>query len=185
MNDSELHPAEAWTACSPGTLGRLSRRIRGQRQQQSAIRVAAPLAMIVLVTLGVWSANRPAALHESNYGGLTCQQVETNMQQYTVSQLPPETQRALAEHLAHCPHCQKKMKTMQRDEMPIGAATAVVTESPIAELMWPIRSCNDILSEGSTLHRNLATCGLNWRQWIYISVIPQLFSNTEVQQCSF
>lgn len=161
MNDSELHSAEVWTACSPGTLGQLGRRIRGQRRRQSAIRVAAPLAMIVLVTLGVWSVTRPTAPREFNYGGVTCQQVEANMQEYAMRQLPPETQRAYAEHLAHCPHCQEKMKAMQREGMPIGAATAVATESPVAVSMQPTGTRKKDLTEGFTLHRRLAISELN------------------------
>ena len=161
MNTSELHSAEVWAVCSPGTLGQLSRRIRVQRRRQAAIRVATPLAMIVLVTLGVWSVNRPTAPHEFNYGGVTCRQVEANMQQYAMNQLPPDTQQAFAEHLAHCPHCQEKMKQMQRGAVPVGAATAVVTESPIAGLTRPTRSRKDNLSEGFTLHRSLAASGLN------------------------
>jgi len=161
MNDSELHSAEVWTACSPGTMGQLGRQIRGQRRRRVAIRVAAPLAMIVLVTLGVWSVNRPTAPLEFNYGGVTCRQVEANMQQYAMKQLPPDTQRAFAEHLALCPHCQEKMKAMQRGAMPVEAAMAVDTESPVAVLTQPTRSRDKNPFEGFTLHRSLAASGLD------------------------
>jgi len=161
MNTSELHSAESWAVCLPGTLGQLSCRIRVQRRRQAAIRVAAPLAMIVLVTLGVWSVNRPTAPHEFNYGGVTCRQVEANMQQYAMNQLPPDTQRAFAEHLDLCPHCQQKMKAMQRGAMPVGATTAAVTESPVAVLTQPTGSRGENLPKGFTLHRSPAASELN------------------------
>jgi len=163
MNHSKLHPAEAWNACSPGTLGQLSRRIRVQRRRQAAIRIAAPLAMIVLVTLGVWSVNRPVAPQpfSFNYGGVTCRQVEANMQQYAASQLPPDTQRAFAEHLALCPLCQQKMNAMRRGAMPVGAATEAVTENPVVVWTHSTRSRDENVPEGFTLHRSRAASALN------------------------
>ena len=162
MNQFDSTSADVWAECSPGTLQQLSHRIRRDQLRKTVLRVSAPLAMIALVALvGVWSAWRPSTPSEFNFGGVTCRQVEADMQRFAMSQLPADTQRAFAVHLANCPHCQERMRTMQRRAMPVEGTANDLTTNVIAERISPHRPREESFSEGFTLHRSLVASGLN------------------------
>jgi hypothetical protein len=102
-----------WTDCSPGTLTQLNRRLRATRQRATVMRVAAPVLVLVCSSFGVWAVNQATAPTEFNFGGVSCTEVQANMQQYAMTQLSPELQDSFEIHLEKCPRCQEKMQTMQ------------------------------------------------------------------------
>ncbi len=103
-----------WEACPPGKLVEYARRTTAARRNRAVLRLAGEIgAAIGLFLLVVWLSpwgNRP---REFDFGGITCSEVKTEMQQYMMGGLEPEEHEKIRLHLAHCPRCQELLKKMQ------------------------------------------------------------------------
>ena len=115
MTRQDTSDVDTWTKCSPGTLTQLSHRIRAKQNRKVVVRVAAPVVLLICVGLGVWSMSGPRKSGDFDFGGVTCTEVQSGLQQYARGKLLPEERIAFDVHLAQCPRCQEMMRAMQSD----------------------------------------------------------------------
>ncbi len=135
MHPRKSRSTDAWTYCSPGTLGRLRHRLRRAQRHRLAVRFLATAALLVGIGTVAWNAKRSA---DSDYGGKSCTEVQMHMVRYTMNELEPTLRRAVTLHLAACPDCREKADAMQEPDSDIAVQNLI--NIPAERLMlhrWP------------------------------------------------
>lgn len=103
-----------WEACPPGTLVDYARRAKTARRKRAVLRLAGEVgAAVALFLLVVWLAPWGNRQREFDYGGITCRDVQSQMQPYMMGGLVAEEREKIRLHLVQCPRCQELMKKMQ------------------------------------------------------------------------
>lgn len=113
MTSSDLNSIDCWTECAPGTLSHLRQQIRYQHRKQAVLQVAAPMMLALLMGFGVWSLKSQMAPMEFKPGGITCNEVQAQMQSMMQGNLNADSQKAIETHLVACERCQQLWKSMQ------------------------------------------------------------------------
>ena len=121
-HENPSHPA-AWTACAPGTLQELTRRLRTTRQRETARRIAAPLVVLALLAAGAWTTSQALWRSEAYYGGISCHEVQANLKLFTTGQLPDALNQRITAHLRECPWCQSRLRAAHQ-QLPDEVGTA-------------------------------------------------------------
>src|SRR6056297_1955805 len=117
-----------WDPCASGTISQLHRQLQSRHRRERVVRVGTPLAVCVLLAVGLWSArgvterSGPAEYH---FGGVACSEVQASMQLFVQGRLEPSEQQAFAAHLEQCTVCQELMEAM-------GHSMALVDVRPVA-----------------------------------------------------
>ena len=109
-DDEALPPG--WERSPPEAVLRLGKRLRGRKTRRQFLRGAATAAGLMVTggTFGLWwAASRP---HEYDYGGITCSQVRSLMNDMPEKKLPPAEEARVREHLALCSHCRPLLEKM-------------------------------------------------------------------------
>ncbi|TWU23225.1 hypothetical protein Pla52o_27610 [Novipirellula galeiformis] len=103
---------DLWSDCPPGTIAHLHDRIVSQRKRQVAIRIGGPMIVVMLLALGMgrFSQTSSQPCPEFNFGGVTCSDVQTHFQAFTMHELEPAQHEAMAIHLDQCPNCRDILK---------------------------------------------------------------------------
>lgn len=135
MPRQDPHDLEAWTDCPPGTLSELSHSLHRARRRKAIGRVGLPLLVIALVCSGVWSVNLPKTPSEFTFGGISCSEVQSQLQQYVAGGLEPDERQAFAIHLEKCPLCQEKVRAMRGHTASLAATASLAVENRWSEKM--------------------------------------------------
>lgn len=105
--------SDLWQPCPPGELGRMTGRLRRQRQLQIAKRLTAATAVVLVSTVGLWwqfgGKSQPSVVSKPgegfNFGGITCAGVHRALPQLKAGTIDAATLARVREHLEKCDHC--------------------------------------------------------------------------------
>lgn len=127
MNENNLaqQPSDSeWNACPHGDLGRFVS-VMKKRKKISHLITAAEIVTVCLVVgmIGFFGFNQfsnsstPPSneIAEQYYcpGGIYCSDVIAHAQDFISHQLDQEMSHKIEQHLANCPHCQKKVDQLK------------------------------------------------------------------------
>ena len=118
MAKHSRNSADDWRECPSGTLRDLNTRLRAEKRRKQATRVAIPLAVVTMLIASVWSFGL-VSHSDNDFGGITCHQVQEEMQAYLDGTLSEEKQQAFELHLANCHRCQELLREMGVDGQPV------------------------------------------------------------------
>lgn len=105
--------ADAWKACPPGELGRLSSRLRSRRTRRAVARSAAAVAAVALLAIGAWAFRpRGGATREYDFAGIRCGRVLALAQDYAMHKLDASLSAQIKSHVEQCPRCHPRFKAM-------------------------------------------------------------------------
>ncbi|WP_442508028.1 zf-HC2 domain-containing protein [Novipirellula sp. SH528] len=105
--------SDIWSDCQPGTLSQLARRQRMIRQRKTALRRGTPILFALVLGLTVWIGSKSNSPAEFDFAGVTCNEVQTSLQQYVMGELNVDMMSSFALHLEQCSACSEKLQTRQ------------------------------------------------------------------------
>uniref|UniRef100_A0A7C2PGP1 Zf-HC2 domain-containing protein n=1 Tax=Schlesneria paludicola TaxID=360056 RepID=A0A7C2PGP1_9PLAN len=112
-NSPENKP-EQWEPVPPGTLAGIARRHRARDRNRQVFGAIGRCAVLALgIGLGWTISGRIGNLAGPNFGGITCQEVQSLLPTMTAGgQLPPEQAAKVEAHLKLCPECRRMREAM-------------------------------------------------------------------------
>lgn len=103
-------PADNWNDCRPGDLVGIGRRVRSA-QRRRALQLTVLSVGMACVALFAF-VNRGDD-DDHLISGVTCHEVEAELQQFADHTLTTERQARFAAHIERCPRCQEKLDELQ------------------------------------------------------------------------
>jgi hypothetical protein len=119
--ESEQQHDESWAPCPPGTLLRMTQRVRETRRRDATRRITSVLAVVCLLAAGAglgaatWIAARtPDAPAE--FTALRCSEIRDLLVQYGHGTLADKLRQTIAAHLRECPSCREHHRKLQEEQ---------------------------------------------------------------------
>lgn len=116
MNTQEDNGGE-WLPCAPGTLQAIGAQRKARRRRFLIARSAAAASVLgVVVLTGVLISQSLRMDQQYFYGGISCEEVQAQMDKYAMGALSADIASRINAHLQECPECQKMMQQMQNTQ---------------------------------------------------------------------
>lgn len=108
----------SWTACPPGSLSGLDRRLRGRRRSKLMRESAALILVAAFIGFTAGYFASPATqssvpAKQFFFAGIGCNEVRSQMPALMQNRLDPATAMRIRQHVMECPECGRLMKQMQ------------------------------------------------------------------------
>jgi len=117
MVRQQIFAAADWDPVTPGSLNGLASRIRSRRRRRIVAKVLVPVAAIILFASLLPFLANSSTDSQSNYGGIACSEVRSNLNSFIAKDLDQERMGAIAAHLRECRQCRQRMEAMLRTEV--------------------------------------------------------------------
>jgi hypothetical protein len=111
MGRQPKHPDADWTSCPAGRIVHLGQQLRQRRQRRKFLQTAVALTGTAAMGAGVWLGWTMLG-REPNPGGLTCSEVQRLAADYRRGKLGQQIRDQVQQHLARCPQCESKYRSM-------------------------------------------------------------------------
>ena len=107
-----------WTACPPGSVRGIVRRVR-TRRRNARLREATMMVVCATVIgfaagyLALPDAKPPASMGPFHFAGISCDDVRSLLPALMANRLDADTATKVRQHIMECPECGRLMKEMQ------------------------------------------------------------------------
>ena len=132
INDGEImakdtNPNDGWSPCPEGTLTGLAATLKRREQIQRLQRISSLVALLlVAIAAGTWFSNRSSeGSMESNYGGITCTEVQKSLPQMMSGSADESLVTRINAHLVRCPLCAEMARRMKELEVHAAAGPSI------------------------------------------------------------
>lgn len=112
---TDKNPSDGWSPCPEGTLTGLAANLRRRERIQHLQRISSLVALLlVAIAAGTWFSNLYSdGSMESNYGGITCTEVQKSLPQMMSGRAGESLVTRINAHLVRCPHCAEVARRMK------------------------------------------------------------------------